>query len=236
MLELRALLAMIRAGMLRPMGPHRALVALRALRDFGPLGGMRTAAALQHGDRDAVLDDRGRTSFAELEAQSNAAAHGLRARGLGDGAVVAILCRNHVGALIALFATAKADSRVVLSNTGSAPPQLGEVCAGEGVEAILLAAELPPDPARVACRRDGELPLNALQRGEPRTLPRAPVRPGSVVLLTSGTTDTPKVAPQQQARFIVVAGGLLDRLKAPLCRAGQLAGRASNPLVGECRA
>jgi fatty-acyl-CoA synthase len=82
--------------MLRPAAPPRALTALRALRDFGPLGGMLTAAALQHGDRDALIDDRGRTPFAELQAQSDAAAHGLRARGLGDGAVVAILCRNHM--------------------------------------------------------------------------------------------------------------------------------------------
>lgn len=93
--------AMLRAGMVRPMAPRRALTALRALRDCGPLGGMLTSAALQHGDRDAVIDDRGRTSFAELDAQSNAAAHGLRARGLGDGAVLAILCRNHAGALMA---------------------------------------------------------------------------------------------------------------------------------------
>src|SRR5450759_3762696 len=111
LLELRALVAMTKAGMLRPIAPHRELAALRALRDFGPLGGMPTSAALQHGNRDAVLDDRGRTSFAELEAQSNAVAHGLRARGLGDGAVVAVLCRNHAGALMAVFAAAKAGSR-----------------------------------------------------------------------------------------------------------------------------
>jgi hypothetical protein len=47
--------------MLRPTAPPRALTALRALRDFGPLGGMLTAAALQHGDRDALIDDGGRT-------------------------------------------------------------------------------------------------------------------------------------------------------------------------------
>ena len=219
MLELRALFAMLRAGILRPMAPARALTALRALRNFGPLGGMLTAAALQHGDRDAVIDDRGRTSFAELEAQSNAAAHGLRARGLGDGAVVAILCRNHAGALMAVFAAAKAGSRVVFLNTGSAPPQVREVCARESVKGILLdddlqglAAELPSDIARVACRREGEMPLHELQHGELRTLPSAPACLGSIVLLTSGTTGTPKGAPQQQTRFLVVAGGLLDRL------------------------
>jgi fatty-acyl-CoA synthase len=67
---------------------------------------------------------------------------------------VAILCRNHVGALMAVFAAAKAGSRVVVSTTGSAPPQVRRVCAREGIEAILLdddltavIAELPSDLA-----------------------------------------------------------------------------------------
>jgi fatty-acyl-CoA synthase len=67
---------------------------------------------------------------------------------------VAILCRNHVGALMAVFAAAKAGSRVVFLTMGSAPPQVREVCAREGIEAILLdydltalTAELPSDLA-----------------------------------------------------------------------------------------
>jgi len=89
-----------------------------------------------------------------------------------------------------------------------------EVCARESVEGILLddelkglAAELPSDVARIACWREGETPLYELQDGAPRTLPRAPARLGSIVLLTSGTTGTPKGAPQQQTRFLVVVGG-----------------------------
>ena len=39
---------------------------------------------------------------------------------------------------MAVFAAAEAGSRVVFLATGSAPPQVREVCAREGIEGILL--------------------------------------------------------------------------------------------------
>jgi fatty-acyl-CoA synthase len=218
-LELRSLAAMRRAGALGPTSPSRLLKTLRAVRGFGPLGAGAAIAALRYGERDAVLDDRGRLSFAELEARSNAVAHGLRDRGLCDGACVAILCRNHAGALIALFATAMAGCRVVLLNTGSAAAELREVCEREGAGAVIvdedlraLLAELPAEVEQIACWREDGDALEQAQRGMPRTPPPAPARLGSIVFLTSGTTGTPRGAPRGHTRSLVVPGGLLERM------------------------
>jgi fatty-acyl-CoA synthase len=219
LLELRALRAMAKAGVLAPMAPRRQLAALRAQREFGAIGGGLVGAALRYGERAAVLDDRGRTSFCELESGSNAAARGLRARGLGDGAVVGILARNHAGALMGLFATAKAGSRTVFLNTGSAPPQLREVCEREGVRAILVDQDLREPAAEVAgkveligCWAEDEAPLAELRGGQPTRAPEAPARHGSIVFLTSGTTGTPRGAPRAQPRSLVAPGGVLERI------------------------
>jgi fatty-acyl-CoA synthase len=216
--EARALAAMARAGVLRPMAPGRQLRALRAQRDFGAIGGLLGAAALRYGQRVAVIDDRGPTSFAELEAGSNAAARGLRARGLGDGEAVGILCRNHAGALTALFATAKAGSRTVFLNTGFAAPQLREVCRREGVGALIVDEDLRQvaggdgGVALIACRAEDGSALGELRDGQAETSPEAPARQGSVVLLTSGTTGTPRGAPRSQPRSLILPGGVLARI------------------------
>jgi fatty-acyl-CoA synthase len=50
-----------------------------------------------------------------------------------------------------------------------------------------------------------------VRSGDPG-LPPAPVRPGRIVLLTSGTTGTPKGAPRPEPKSLVLPGALLQRL------------------------
>ena len=91
---------------------------------------------------DPVLaDDLGTLTFNDMDRRSNALANVFRARGIGPKVGVGILCRNHRGMLDATFATLKAGGRALYLNTDFAAPQATEVCAREGVEAIIYDEE-----------------------------------------------------------------------------------------------
>lgn len=102
--EAHAVATVVRAGMigLDPTLPR----ALHAMNAFGPIGGAIRSAALRFGDRTGLIDELGELSFAELDRRSNALADSWCRRGIGQGAGVAILCRNHRGILDATFACA----------------------------------------------------------------------------------------------------------------------------------
>ncbi len=211
--RLRALRVLARRGMIEPLRPDRAVHAARSIRRYGAFGGLLAHAAARYGDAPAVTDDTGTVSFAELEAASNALARGLVAGGVGQDAVIALLYRNHRGILLALTAANKVGARVVLMNTGFAGPQLADVCVREGVAAVLadeefsdLLAELPESLPR--------LDLDELSRGQASGPLPAPARPGGMVLLTSGTTGTPKGAPRNKIDPLQSAQ-LLDRIPWP---------------------
>ena len=58
------------------------------------LGGAIAVGASRHGDRPAVIDERGSITYHELDQRSNALANAWRALGLEPGQGVAILARN----------------------------------------------------------------------------------------------------------------------------------------------
>ena len=90
-------------------------------------------AALRHGDRTAIIDERGSLTFQEVEDRANAAANALIARGVKAGDGVAILARNHRGFLDATFGCAKVGARMIFLNTDFAGPQIREVAGRYGV-------------------------------------------------------------------------------------------------------
>lgn len=208
--RLRAVRVLIRRGMIEPLRPDRAVHAFLAIRRYGALGGLIAHAAARYGDSPAVTDERGTLSFIELEAASNAAARGLVASGIGAGSVIAVLYRNHRGVLLALSAANRIGARVVLMNTGFAGPQLADVCAREKVSAVLADDEfdelLEPLPPAVT-----RLSLDELAAGRSTAPVPAPAQPGGMVLLTSGTTGTPKGAPRNKIDPLQSAQ-LLDRI------------------------
>ena len=214
--RLRALRVLIRRGMVEPLRPDRAVHAFVTIRRYGAFGGLLAHAAARYGAAPAVTDDAGTLTFAELEAASNAVARGLAASGLGQGSVIALLYRNHRGILLALGAANKIGARAVLMNTGFAGPQLADVCRREGVAAVLadkefteLFTELPESMLR--------LDIDELARGQATEPLPVPATPGGMVLLTSGTTGTPKGAPRNKIDPLQSAQ-LLDRI--PWCANG----------------
>ncbi len=213
----------IRSGLVGPELPHRVAQLLLAFERFGMLGGAVAAGAIRHGDRTAMIDERGEVSYRELDRRSNALANAWRERGLEPGEGVAILVRNHRGFLDAVFAAAKSGARIVLLNTSFAGPQIREVAEREGTDLLVYDDEYGEmlegvDPPRGRWRAwtddesDGEDTLDGLIAGaSDKAPPKAGVTP-RITILTSGTTGTPKGAPRPEPRSLALIGGLLSKV------------------------
>jgi len=99
--------ALVASGAVSIAPPQRYLRTLRGLRAYGQLGLLVSAGAQLHGDTTAIVDERGSSTFRELDERSNALANAWLAAGFTPGASVGILCRNHRWLFEALAAAAK---------------------------------------------------------------------------------------------------------------------------------
>jgi fatty-acyl-CoA synthase len=190
------------------LDPRQVAATTLAIARWGPtLAALYGAAAARHGGRAAIIDDRGPVTFRVLDQESSRLAHGLRSLGLSGGDHVGVLCFNHREFVEVSIATAKAGLTCVYLNTGFASPQLGEVLRREGIRAVVCDDELLPivdgaefdgDVIAVGATRTthGELPHRPIDdvRNVGSSRPLLPSRPIPPVLLTSGTTGTPKGA------------------------------------------
>jgi acyl-CoA synthetase (AMP-forming)/AMP-acid ligase II len=218
--ESRALTHVWRAGMIGLDPPRRTIEIFRALDRLGQLGGAIAVAAIRHGDRTGLIDELGSLTFSELNARSDAVACALRARGIGERDTVGILCRNHRGFVDITFAASKIGARILYLNTDFAGPQLHDVAARERVSLLVHDEEYadlvePIEAARLlgwSDRPGSDHSLEALVRSFAGKTPPAPSAPASVVLLTSGTTGTPKGAPRHQGRSLAPIGALLSKV------------------------
>jgi acyl-CoA synthetase (AMP-forming)/AMP-acid ligase II len=150
LLETRAFVALLRARAFGIEAPRRLVAIAAALRDFGPFGGGLKVAAVRHGERPAIADERGVISFADLDEQVNRLANALRRRGLCAGSNLGILCRNHRFALVAMYAASRAGMNTIPLNTAFSPRQAAEVCARERIELLIYDADLADVVADVA--------------------------------------------------------------------------------------
>jgi len=212
----------LRAGVTRGAElPHRGAQILLAFERYSMLGGAIAAAGIRHGDRIALADELGELSYKQLDQRSNALANAWCERGLEPGEGVAILARNHRGFIDALFAAAKCGARIVLLNTSFAGPQIHEVAGREGTDLLVYDQEYAgmldgaePPRGRYCAWADepGDDTLDALIRGASSAAPpKAGVAP-RIVILTSGTTGTPKGAPRGEPRSLGLIGGMLSKV------------------------
>lgn len=211
----QAISVLHRRGMVELLRPHRAVMASRAIRRYGAFGGLTTHTAARFDRRPAITDDSGTWTFRQLDELSNARARALIAAG-GPEPVVGLMRRASADFVIDLAAADKAGARTVLLNTGFAAPQLADVCAREGVTIVLaddefaeLLTAVSGHVRRLVGRQVAE--VTAAQCDSPVNPPR---RLGGLVLLTSGTTGTPKGAPRARISPVQSAQ-LLDRVPWP---------------------
>jgi acyl-CoA synthetase (AMP-forming)/AMP-acid ligase II len=209
------------AGVVKPYPPHKLARLGKALLEWGtgPAGGF-TAMAILHTNRPAVADELGELTFGELHERSNRLADGLRSRGVGPGSSVAIMCRNHRGFLDASIAAAKLGADIVYLNTSFSGPQLVDVLDREDPQVVVHDEEFAEllDGAETRYRvigwcedTDRSDTLEALIESGSAAEHPAPEKPSRVVILTSGTTGTPKGAPRSEAG-LEAATALLSRL------------------------
>jgi|SRR5579863_3370921 len=212
-----------RSGMFGLESPQRVAKIGRALADYGMLGSGVAVAAIRHPDRVAVIDERGRATYREMDTRVNALANAWRAAGLQPRDGVAIMARNHRGFLEALFAAARCGARVVLMNTGFSAPQVSEVVSREGVDLFVYDEEFAPLIAGLELRRgayrawldsrheDGDT-LEALISSSSAVPPPKPAHAPRLVILTSGTTGTPKGAGRDVPVSLAPVGGPLSKV------------------------
>jgi fatty-acyl-CoA synthase len=202
--------------------PHKLLGTLRALEAYGPAGGAISLAAASYGDRAAIVDELGSVSFAELDRRSSALANALRAKGFKPKEGLGILARNHRHLFEAIFAGAKLGARTLLLNTDFAGPQLADVCDREDVQALVhdeeftkVADAVEPSGGKYVAWHDGDThddTLEGLIKSGGTSRPPRPSAKQKIILLTSGTTGTPKGAPRDMALSLALPGGYLSKI------------------------
>lgn len=198
-----------RAGMIAPMRPDRYLKMAAAMRREGMGMTVGFASAAQRcPDRPGLIDERGTLTWRELDERINAFGAALQQLPAGQPKVVGIMCRNHRGFVEAVVAVNRIGSDVVLLNTSFAGPALAEVVNREGVDAVVYDEEFTPtveraladrpDAGRIVAWTDSHhnLTVEGLIAEHAGQQPRRSGRKGRMILLTSGTTGTPKGANQ----------------------------------------
>ncbi|MFN8609258.1 MAG: AMP-binding protein [Vulcanimicrobiota bacterium] len=199
-------LALIRSGIL-PLAPWDWWRAARAWWHCrASLAFLLELAAARFPQRRALHDEEGSLTFAQLHSQCLELAAGLRARGVGAGQPVALLCRNHRGFVLGLLALSRL-----------------------GADALPLGSDLPESVLLTILQRqkvanllhDGERTLELpgvrllllTEKGPAQDLPRLR-RAGQLVVLTSGSTGVAKGIRRRPRlhQLLPIVAGLLQGL------------------------
>jgi acyl-CoA synthetase (AMP-forming)/AMP-acid ligase II len=198
-------------GILAPVRPDRAVRSVMALRQWGPTpAAAYTGSAARFPEREAIIDERGTLTFEEVHLRTNALAREMRAAGIEEGDSVAIMCRNHRGFIEATLACSKLGASALYLNTAFAGPQITDVMRRENPAGLVYDedfANLVHDGGEgrirfVGWSEPGADPADPsledlIDKGVTADL-TPPAEPGRVVILTSGTTGTPKGAARKQ--------------------------------------
>ena len=216
---------MRRARVIAPMRPDRYLKMAAAMRREGMGMTVGFAGAAQRcPDRPGLIDELGTLTWRQLDERSNALAAALQKSPAGQPKVVGIMCRNHRGFVEAVVAANRIGSDVLLLNTSFAGPALADVVNREGVDTVIYDEEFTatvdralsdrPDATRIVAWTDGQhdLTVEKLIADHAGQQPERSGRKGRMILLTSGTTGTPKGANQSGGNAgIGTLKAILDR-------------------------
>jgi fatty-acyl-CoA synthase len=207
-------------GLVRP--DKAAKVATTFLRwGASPATGVATAAH-KYPHETMLIDERGSLSFERVHRRTNSLAHAFAEMGIGPGDGIGVMCRNHRGFIEATLAAAKLGASALYLNTMFAGPQLVEVMRREGPKALVYDEEfsglldgVDEGIARIVAWSDGAVAGPTLESliagGDDGNLKPPPDKP-RFVILTSGTTGTPKGAQRSSPDGLLAMAALIDRI------------------------
>jgi len=227
--ELHYLRKILQSGAIKLESPRVLASALADGVRWGELGMIPALNARRNPNGLAVIDDDGSITFAELDDAANAVANGLIAMGVRGGDGVAILARNHRWFLIANYGAARVGARLIMLNSEFSGPQIKDVSEREGAKVIiyddeytaavaqsdpplgkLRALGVNPDVAEPSGSTDETL-AQLIARSSKAPAPKV-TKHASIIILTSGTTGTPKGANRSTPPTLAPIGGILSHV------------------------
>ena len=222
---LQSLITLTEAGIIRLQRPDRALRTAVSIIRWGvtPAAGYEASAA-RYPDEVALIDELGQLTFREIQERTNALAHALADDGVNEGDNVAIMARNHRGFVESVVACSKLGAHALFLNTSFSGPQLADVADREKPKAIIYDEEFAEVLADAGHRRKRYISWaepeaetkdptleELIERGDPANVV-PPEEPGKAIILTSGTTGTPKGASRSQPKSLDPVAALLSRI------------------------
>ncbi len=223
--KLHTLATLAHAGIIRPTRPDRLVGLVGALVRWGPTPAAGyTMSSLRYPNELAIVDELGTLTFREVHERTNALADALSEDGVLEGDSVAIMCRNHRGFIEALTACSKLGANALFLNTSFSGPQLADVAKREKPKALIFDQEFTEVLSEAGKRRKRYIAWSEpdiaskdilveelIARGS-REDRKPPSAPGKAIILTSGTTGTPKGASRGQPKSLDPAAALLSRI------------------------
>ncbi|UQX10809.1 long-chain-fatty-acid--CoA ligase FadD2 [Candidatus Mycobacterium methanotrophicum] len=226
--ELHYLRKIMESGAFRLEPPLNYAAMANDIWNWGEIGMLPALNARRTPNRAAIIDDDGSLTYTELDEAANAVAHGLLARGVRGGDGVAILARNHRWFAIAEFGCARVGARIILLNSSFSGPQIKAVSEREDAKLLIYDDEYAndvskADPPLGKLRALGTVPDGDDSGSTDETLadliaanskspaPRVS-KHSSIIILTSGTTGTPKGANRSTPPTLAPIGGILSHV------------------------
>src|SRR6202048_1741675 len=226
--ELHSLRKIIEAGGFRLENPINHAAMATDIAKWGEIGMLPSFNARRTPNRAAIIDDEGSFTYRELDEAANAVAHGLLAKGGRGGEGVAILARNHRWFAVAEFGCARVGARIILLNSSFSGPQIKEVSGREGAKLIIYDDEYTKDVSKaepplgkvraLGITPDGEdsgstdeTLADLIAANSKSSAPKAS-KHSSIIILTSGTTGTPKGANRSTPPTLAPIGGILSHV------------------------
>ncbi|WP_301149506.1 long-chain-fatty-acid--CoA ligase FadD2 [Mycobacterium simiae] len=227
--ELHYVRKIFEAGAFRLEPPQNYAALASDIVKWGEFGMLPALNARRHPNRAACIDEEGEFSYRELDEAAHAVANGLLEMGVKGGDGVAILARNHRWFLIANYGAARVGARIILLNSEFSGPQIKEVSEREGAKVViyddeytkavskaepelgkLRALGVNPDSDEPSGSTDDTL-ADLISRSSKEPAPKAS-KHASIIILTSGTTGTPKGANRSTPPTLAPVGGILSHV------------------------